>query len=333
MKGVGLIAKVGAKLSNASPEILVGAGLFTMVAGVVVAVVKDSKKTTEIMQEQQQKHDEIVQNHSEEEQQLPAVKREHRKVSVQTVGRVIWHHKLAIGLVTIGAAEVLGGFKIIKGRYIRKVIECNALTASTAALQKAYDAVLDRVRNKYGEEGYNYAKYGLEKEEYTEETTDDKGKTHKEKKERYRGYDIDAIKQTSPWAIVFGEDSSLYQECGGSLVHMRSQLTAYQGVLNQEYNSGVPIFYNDIVRWTCGNDSEYLCDEGQICGNYKHDVLNREAGDDCIDLRIQTFMGCDPETGEDKMYLMIDPNIAGPVCLDSPKRIHGRFGGKYISQF
>jgi hypothetical protein len=113
---------------------------------------------------------------------------------------------------------------------------------------------------------------------------------------------------------------------------MRDQLVAYEGVLNENYNKGIPIFYNDIVKWTDGADSEYLCDEGQIYGNYKLDPVNREAGDDCIDLRIDTFMGCDPDTGEDMMYLRIDPNIAGPVCLDNSKRIQGRFGGKYISQ-
>ena len=329
----GLIARIGAKLSNASPEILVGAGIATMVAGVVVAVVKDSKKTTEILQEQQQKHDEIVENHSEEEQQLPAVKREHAKVSLQTIGRVIWHHKCAIGLVVGGATMVVAGFKIEKARYIRKAIECNALAAASAGLQKAYDAVLDRVRSRYGEEGYNYAKYGLEKETYEEETVDEKGKTHKEKKERWRSNDVfDSIRKSSPWAIIFDEDSKLYQECNGSIIHMRSQLEAYERVLNEQYHGGVPIFFNDIVRWTDGNDSEYLCNEGQICGNYKNDIANRESGDDCIDLRINTFIGPDVETGEDTVYLMIDPNIAGPISLDSPRRIQGRFGGKYISQ-
>lgn len=331
MKKLGLIAKIGVKLSNASPEILVGAGIATMVAGAIVAV-KSTKKANDILQEQAEKHDAIVENHSEEEQQLPVVKREHLKVKVGTVGRLAWQYKFAIGLGILGTGMVLGGFKIIKGRYIRKCVECNALAAGSAALKKAYDAVLDRVRDRWGEAGYQYAKYGAEREEYVEETTDEKGKTHKEKKERYKAYDLDAMKASSPWVIVFGKESGLYQQCGGSLIHMRDQLVAYEGVLNENYNKGIPIFYNDIVKWTDGADSEYLCDEGQIYGNYKLDPANREAGDDCIDLRIDTFMGCDPDTGEDMMYLRIDPNIAGPVCLDNSKRIQGRFGGKYISQ-
>ena len=69
MKKLGLIAKIGVKLSNASPEILVGAGIATMVAGAIVAV-KSTKKANDILQEQAEKHDNIVENHSEEEQQL-----------------------------------------------------------------------------------------------------------------------------------------------------------------------------------------------------------------------------------------------------------------------
>lgn len=330
MKVPKILCKVGHAMSNASPQLLLIAGVATLGASVVIAV-KETKKAEIILDEQAAKHDEITEQHSEEEQDSKEVKHAHTKVAVQTAGRLAWNYKFAALTFAAGTTMIGAGFGILRARYVKKVLECNALSATAHTLKRSYDAVIDRVRDKWGDEGVKYAKYGITQEEYVEETTDEKGKTHREKKTRDRGDRWAAI-TTSPWTIVFDEESNLYQQCGGSIVHMRDQLVAYQGVLNEQYNAGSPIFFNDIVRWTEGNDSPYLCDEGQICGNYKFDPENRAAGDDCIDLRINTFYGTDPESGEDKIYLMIDPNIAGPVCLDAPKRIKRNFGGKYISQ-
>lgn len=330
MKLGALFKTVGSKISEASPDLLVGVGLVSLVAAGAMAVV-ETRKLDDILDEQAEKHNQITEHHSEEEAQLPAVKREHAKVTINTIGRVAWNYKYTIGLTALGTASILGGFRIIKVRYVKKVAECQAVAAGARAIQKAFDTAMDRVQEKWGRSGYNYVKYGLETEEYTETETDEDGKKKKVKKERYT--ETPDSFQTSPWTIVFSEGTYLYEQYGGSIPLMTEVLGKYQDALNEQYCKGIPIYYNDIVNRIEGLNSPYICDEGQVYGWYKNDPENRDSGDDKIDLRVQTFYGCNPDTGESEMFVMIDPNVPGPVCLDSPKRIKNRFGSKYGTRY
>lgn len=330
MKLGALFKTVGSKISESSPDLLVGVGLVSLVAAGAMAIV-ETRKLDDILDEQAEKHNQITEHHSEEEAQLPAVKREHAKVTINTIGRVAWNYKYTIGLTALGTTSILGGFRIIKVRYIKKVAECQAVAAGARAIQKAFDTAMDRVQEKWGRSGYNYAKYGLETEEYTETETDEDGKKKKVKKECY--IETPDSFQTSPWTIVFDPTTFLYEQFGGSIPNMMNALQKYEDKLNEQYCAGVPIFYNDIVNKIEGLNSPFICDEGQVYGWYKHDQDNRADGDDKILLRIQTFNGCDPETGDQRQFVMIDPNVPGPVCLDSPKRIKNRFGSKYGTRY
>lgn len=320
MKLPGFLIKAGAKLSDASPDILMVVGIGSLFAAGVVACLK-TQSLNDILDEQQEKTDEIVENHSEDELQLPEVKHELTKIKIGTVGRIAWHYAPAAGLTALGVTSVLVGHHILKGRYLAAVAGYNVL-------QKAYDTVIDRVQSKWGDEGVKWAKYGIEQEEYEVEEIDEKGKKKKVKKTR------DVVKDNapsgSPYMIVFGPGDDIYDSCGGSIVHMRSQLQIYENGENEVYNNGFPVMYDDIVKMCCGADSEKRTDERLRDGWYKRDINNREAGDDYIDFRIGTFNGCDPETGEDKQYIFIDPNVPGIVSLNAANKV--RRGGKYISQ-
>lgn len=308
-----------------NPKLMLGVGITAFVGAGVWACVQTLKLPT-ILDEQGEKQDEIIENHSEEELQLPEVKKQQLGVTFQTIGRISWNY--------VGPAIVAG----VGGYCVSRAVGLehnNAVkyAAAYTGISKAYNAVLDRVERKWGQAGLKYAKYGIEEREEEIEVTemDEKGKTktHKEKIKKDVVVDLDS---SSPFRIVFDESSSLYREHGGSLIHMRSELEAYQNNLNIEYNMGNPIYFNDIVRWCCGNDERWLSDLGQVAGYYKRDLSNKNAGDDRVDLRIGSFVSCDEETGEDKIYLYIDPNIPGEICLDANKARPIRTGKKYISQ-
>ena len=317
-------ARAAASIKDASPEILMGVGIVSLVAAGVLACL-ETQSAGDILDEQEEKKAQIIENHSVEEQELPEVKHELRWLKVKTVGRLAWHYAPAIGLTVLGVTSVLVGHKIIRGRYLAAVATANVI-------QTAYDKAMERVQEKWGDGGVKYVKYGIEEEEYTEKETDpETGKKVNVTKTRDIPKEVNYLESTSPYTVVFDENTSLYKDNQGSIVHMRSQAEVYQAGINEQYNAGIPVYYDELITMFCGPDSELRTDELRNTGWYKRDKKNREDGDDCIDLHIGTFMGCDPETGEPKMYLFMDPNVPGIVSLNAGKnRI--RTGGKYISQ-
>ncbi len=310
---------LGSKIAYASPDILMWAGMGFLI-GAGVKAVFDTRNAIDILDETNDKLDEIAEQHTEEEMQLPAVKKQVRSVKVKTVGKLIWNYKYSIGLAALGASCVGYGHHLVKARWIGAAAAYNGLQAS-------YDAVIDRARDKYGEAAVKYLKYGI-REEIIEEEVEDPETGEKKIVNR-----VEDIKDGDPFGftaspnfMIFDEDSLIYRECSGSLVHMRSQAQAYQESLNIDYNTGVVITRNDIVRWFFGTNSRYYDDAGQILGYAKNDPENRKNNkDDCIDLRIGTYSGFDSETGERKQYIFIDPNIPGVVSFDAAKRRSGKY--------
>ena len=319
-----------------NPKLLVGLGLFGFVGAMAWACVQ-TLKVEGIIDEANEKIDEITETHSEEELQLPEVKKEIGVVRAKMVGKIALNYAGPVVIAGMAAWAICRAYGLQRQAYL-------AMSAAYGTMAKAYDAVLDRVEKKWGPEGLKYAKYGIEEQETGEvvEVIDEKGKKKKEKvKEDVATERWEDMKKSSPNIIIFDEETSLYNECGGSLVHMRSNLVAGQNYMNTQYNAGIPIMYNaDIVKTFCGNDARWMTDAGQVLGCFKNDPDNREAINDCVDLGINTFVGHDPETGDPKTYIYIDPKVA-LVNLDANRklwpqgslqlRMH-RVGGKYISQ-
>lgn len=302
-------------ISAAAPDILTYVGIGVLFASGIKAAV-DSKNVEKILDEQNDLLDQITESHTEEEMELPSVKKEIRKVRVKTVGRMAWNYKWAALLAVTGAGMILYGHHIIKGRLV-------ATTIIADSIQKAYDIAMDRARDKYGDAAVKYLKYGIEEEIVEEEVEDEKGKKHKQKVTRDICYnDICG----DPNVVVFGPDTSLYKECQGSLVYMRSQAKQYENVLNEQYNAGLVITKNEILRWLCGSDSDRIDDAGQILGYSKNDPTNVELNKEGrINLNLFTYQGCDPDTGEDKMYLAMCPNIPGIVSFDISRKKRGKY--------
>lgn len=315
-----------------NPKVLVVAGIGGFVIAGIWACAQ-TLKVEKIVDEQNSKQDAIIETHSEEELQTPEIKKELKVVKAQTVGRLILNYAGPVVVAGVATYLLCRSYGLQRQAYL-------AVSTAYAGLAKANAAILDRVEKKWGESGLKYAKYGIEETEVEREVTDDKGKTKKVKEKEDRATERwSDMKASSPNLIVFDEETPLYQQFGGSAIHIKSELMTTQAYLQTQYNAGVPIFYNtDIVRNVCGNDARWMTDAGQITGCYKWDPENREAIDDTVNLQIGTFVGID-EDGNNKTYVYIDPIVA-LVNLDANKKLFPqadifnkkRVGKKYLAQ-
>lgn len=319
-----------------NPKLLLGLGIAGFFGAGVWACVQTLKLET-IIDEQNDIQDKIVENHSEEELQLPEVKKDINIVKAKTIGRIALNYAGPVTVAGVAAYLLFRSYGLQRQAYL-------AVSAAYGTISKAYDAVLDRVERKWGQEGLKYAKYGIEQKEVTKEVTDEKGKVKKVKETEDQLTDVyeqdrwAKIKEASPNAIIFDEETSLYREQHGVISLMISELVKYQNYLNIVYNQGSPVFYNDIVRTVAGNDTRWLTDAGQIVGCYERDPENKAATNGAVSLNWTTFTGTDPETGDPRQYVMIDPTVA-LINLDKYRSVwptgilqKKRVGGKYISQ-
>lgn len=314
MKVPAFITKFGAKLSENAPDICVVVGTGLMIGGGVWGCVQTAKHVGAILDNHNEMIEEINNSNISDEEK----KKETREVFFETGCEFAKTFVGPVSAILVGATINGIGFGKMKKRYITTAVALKGMT-------KAYDIAMDRVRERWGEEGYRYVKYGQEVDEIEE---------NGEKKKIFRGSE-DSIKLASPYAQVI-TDGMIYRECGGSAIHIRSALESYQQLLNTEYYAGKPVYYNDVIRWIFGSDAaSRLSDDGQRVGWYRRDGLNREAGDDHINLNISTFygkIGDDDPYDQDKLYIMIDPNVPGEVSLSRGMDEKIRTKGKYLSQ-
>ena len=316
-----LVNSIGPRIADKAPEVMVVAGVVGVVAAGVWACKVTADKLPEILDEKDELLD-LMDNCECPDRDPEEARKDHEK-SVKKVNRVCaWKivkaYAMPVGLAAVSVASILGGNHIIKKRYV-------AALAGMQGLQTAYDNYRARIVDKFGEAADKYAAYGIETEEIEVEETDENGKVVKTKKEIEIMKDVTGASAHSPYFQLIGPDSALYRESQGNPIFMRNQLEIYESVLNEMYDRGLPIYYNDSLKHIFGNDIEYvgedgavhtrLTDDGQIVGWYKYDKKNRAMGDERISLRIGTIHNHNDETDKDEIWFYIDPNVFGPVRL------------------
>lgn len=311
MKKPAFLVKAGAKLAEKKPDILVGSGIVLMIGAAVVGCVQTAKHLSDICDEHSAAIEEAKKLEDEADQ-----KYEIRQANGHFVLNLIGNYALSFGMMAAGALCIGLGHGEMKKRYL-------AAEALAMTYKKGHDLYRKRIREKFGEAADRYAMYGIEEEE----TEDENG----EKTKLSRASE-DQLRFASPWAFLIDEDCLLYKQCGGSPIHIRSELECFQSMYNTMYHNETPIYYNDVVRWICGNGTESckrnLKDEGQTWGIYINDPESRS--EEGFNLNISTFFGKrgdDDPYDQDKLYILVDFVPAGPIHLG--KR---RVGGKYISQ-
>ena len=309
------LVKAGAFLVDKKPDICVGIGIALMASAGVFACVQTAKKLGKICDD----HETAVENAKEIEDEAE-VKAKIAKAHKHMIFDIAGTYAIPLAMGIGGGFLIAYGFKARTDQYI-------AAEAIAVATKKAYDVYRQRNIERNGEDSDYYCRYGSEREEV--EVTDEKtGARVKAKK----GSE-DQIKLASPWSFIIDEDCLLYKQCGGSPIHIRSELESFQGMYNTLYYNRTPIYYNDVVRWICGSGTEAckrnMKDEGQTWGIYIDDPDSRS--DKGFDLNISTFfgkVGDDDPYDRDKLYVMVDFVPVGPIHLSPKKRV----GGKYLSQ-
>lgn len=322
MKMPGFLIKTGLFLKEQAPNIAIIGGMIAEgFAGYMIY--RQTTTLPDILDEQQEKMDELIEEHSEEELELPSVKRDMAAIKAQTFGRVVWHYTPVIAAAVGGTTLIFSGVYGLNKKYI-------AAVGASAMWQKAYDTVMERAFEKYGEEGVRYLKYGTRREEREVIELDDDG-NQVVKKELIEVSDERMPIDGSIYSIIFDETTQLYRDNQGDPLYMESQAKVYERGLNEKYNAGYPVYYDDLVCMFCGADSIYRNDELRNTGWYKRDLDNRDAGDNYIDLHLSRVVVAD-ENGVDKIYLRMDPNVPGIVSLNAGVQRIRRVGGKYLSQ-
>ena len=164
--------KVSKKVRKNAPEILMTLGIGTMIGGTIVAVRVTEKKVAPRKQQKEDRLDSIAwEVHNKvitKEEALPEIKKENRSCTID----VVKAYALPVTM------EVTGMMCIMASNHIMRKRVAGLATALTT-VTTAFDQYRERVRERYGED-IERSIY-LNEKEIEVETTDEKGKTKKEK--------------------------------------------------------------------------------------------------------------------------------------------------------
>lgn len=264
-----LMGRTGLKLQKSSPEILIGVGIAALIGGGVVAC-KATLKVDDILSEANEELDKIheVKEYVESGEDLPDnqeysdfdYKKDLVTVYSQTAFKMAKNYWLAFALGGVGVASILGGYKILNGRFV-------AATAAYTAVSNAYSEYRKRVREEFGEEADRHFRFGTEKVSDIEITEDDGKGNIKTKKVKNK--EVISGLGYSEYAKFFDSASEHWQKSPEyNLMFLKQQqqyandLLQVRGhvFLNEVYDMlGLPRTQaGSIVGWVKGNGDDFI---------------------------------------------------------------------------
>lgn len=281
------------KVRQASPQLLIVAGVAGLVAGTVLAC-KATTKLPEILEEEtdELELDEEMENDisEEEEDDEPELKTKARKALKVA--------KLYAPAVAVDIASIL---LIFKGTQIFKNRQA-ALCAAYAALDAGYKNYRKRVIEEYGEDADRKFHLGLKQAEVKEKVTDENGKSKTVKKT----YDIKDPTQHSVYARYFDE-ASPYWKKDAAYNHMFVQMK--QNEFNVRLQAEGFVFLNDVYE-AFGLPKTRA---GQVVG-WRYNEEN-PTGDNYIDFGIFNVYREDSIDfiNDRERNFLLDFNVDGPI--------------------
>lgn len=297
-------------ITEHSPEILVGVGVVSVVAGVVLACRATLKVDAKIEQHKQDldKIATTVENTGIDYSETEA-DNDRNVVAARVVKDCVVEYAPAAGCVVLGITCFLVANHILKGRNV-------ALIGAYTALQTAYDNYRKRVIDKEGKDADEYYMYGIEKEMIEVEHTNEDGTTEKVLEERkvVKADDNGEYLLGSPYARIFDAAHSTeydrhdpHNDSNMSLLKIREN--RWNGVLQRRGH----VFLNEVL-----NDLGFpICPEGQKAGWVLVDGVSPE-GDGYIDFGINNCYtrpeldGLKDEGGF-KPLIVLDFNVDGNI--------------------
>lgn len=257
--------KIGGKVSNYSPEILIGSGI--VFGGITVYLAcKGTLKLDETLDDCK---DDIS------EAKKSGEKKELTKAYAGSAMKIARVYSPAVATGTLSIACVLTGHHILRKREL-------AAAAAYKVLDDSFKSYKKRVAEKYGEEIEKKIRYGVEEKEFEveEETKDGKKKTKKVKKEVVENYGY------SNYARFFDECSPDYSDNPELNLYFLKQQQNYANdllrarghvFLNEVYDMlGIPRSEAGcVVGWSLKGDGDGYIDFGIY-------DANREANRDFV---------------------------------------------------
>ena len=262
------VQKAALKVKKYSPEILLGAGLVSMVAAGVTAC-KATLKAEGIKKEHESRIDtvkEVYEKAQNEELEEEYTEKDYKKdLTVAYAQTGMAYAKLygpSIALAVTGVVCILSSYNILHKRNV-------ALAGAYTLLEEGFNKYRERVIEELGEEKDLYFKNGVKKEILESVVTDEKGK-EKTIKEEALTIDPDTI---SPYSRIYDDG------CNGwtkdpelNLIFLRNQQSYFNDMLKIRGH----VFLNEIYDALGFPRTQAGAVVGWVLGN----------GDDCIDFGI-----------------------------------------------
>ena len=292
-------SRIGFKLKQRSPEILVAAGVVGIVSSMVLAC-KASTKVHDILEDTKEQLSQVKQvledqKFSKETQSEEDAKKDTTIIYAQTGIKFIKLYGPAIILGSLSIASILTSHNILRKRNI-------ALAAAYTVIDKSFKDYRSRVIERFGEELDHELKYNIKAKEIEEVTVDAKGK-EKTKKTTISVVNNDGY---SDYARFFDDGCTGWtKDAELNLVFLRQQ----QDHANEMLKSRGHLFLND-VYYMLGIPKTKA---GQVVG-WVYDEKN-PVGDNFVDFGIYDShreVNRDFVNGYERTILL-DFNVDGPI--------------------
>ena len=292
-------SRIGFKLKQRSPEILVAAGVVGIVSSMVLAC-KASTKVHDILEDTKEQLSQVKQvledeKFSKETYSEEDAKKDTTIIYAQTGIKFIKLYGPAIILGSLSIASILTSHNILCKRNI-------ALAAAYTVIDKSFKDYRSRVIERFGEELDHELKYNIKAKEIEEVTVDAKGK-EKTKKTTISVVNNDGY---SDYARFFDDGCTGWtKDAELNLVFLRQQ----QDHANEMLKSRGHLFLND-VYYMLGIPKTKA---GQVVG-WVYDEKN-PVGDNFVDFGIYDShreVNRDFVNGYERTILL-DFNVDGPI--------------------
>lgn len=292
-------SRIGFKLKQRSPEILVAAGVVGIVSSMVLAC-KASTKVHDILEDTKEQLSQVKQvledeKFSKETYSEEDAKKDTTIIYAQTGIKFIKLYGPAIILGSLSIASILTSHNILRKRNI-------ALAAAYTVVDKSFKDYRSRVIERFGKELDHELKYNIKAKEIEEVTVDAKGK-EKTKKTTISVVNNDGY---SDYARFFDDGCTGWtKDAELNLVFLRQQ----QDHANEMLKSRGHLFLND-VYYMLGIPKTKA---GQVVG-WVYDEKN-PIGDNFVDFGIYDShreVNRDFVNGYERTILL-DFNVDGPI--------------------
>lgn len=284
--------KIGLKVKDKSPEILLGAGIVGVIAGAVL-LCKETLKSKDILDETK----ETIENYPTPEEGYEELKKgydkEIKKIKAKSKLKIVKTYIPGVTVEVLSIVSIISSNRELKKRNL-------SLASAYAVLDETYKRYRKNVIEKYGEDVDGELLHDIRKETIEEETTDEKGKTKKTKKT------INVSSGLSEYGIVLDRTDT-----HGIFNPQDIKYTVQ--VLTGEQN-----YVNDLLRvrkWVTLNQVyERLGVEPTKAGNVVGWVYeeNNKEGDNYIDFKI-TPTYKQNEMGNFEEVVLLDFNVDGYI--------------------